>query len=70
MSRIASDRIRRTMPPPHLTMDAYVDFLAASLFGVDAGHADRLKRIQKDIRVPFSFTPPATKTVRRKAVRL
>jgi len=43
-------------------MDAYVDFLAASLCGVDAGKADRLKRIQKDIRVPFSFTPPATRS--------
>lgn len=40
-------------------MDAYVDFLAVSLAGMDAAKADRLKRIQKDIRVPFSFTPTA-----------
>jgi hypothetical protein len=40
-------------------MDAYVVFLAAMLAGVDAVKADRLKRIQKNIRMPFSFTPMA-----------
>jgi hypothetical protein len=57
MSRATTNRTCRITRPPHLTMDAYVDFLAASLPGVNAAKADRLKRIQKDIRVPFSFTP-------------
>jgi len=45
-------------------MDAYVDFLTASLAGMDAAKADRLKRIQKDIRVPFSFTPTPKRMMR------
>jgi len=50
------------MPPPRLTMDAYVDFLAVSLAGADAAKTARLKRMQKDIRVPFSFHPTPRRT--------
>ena len=64
MSRVATDRIRRTTFPPRLSMDAYVEFLVASLAGVDAEKANQLKRIQKVIRVPFSF-PPASKRMLR-----
>lgn len=65
MSLAATNRTCRTTPPLHLTMDAYVDVLAASLASVDVVKADRLKRIQKNIRVPFSFASPPKRTVSR-----
>jgi hypothetical protein len=42
--------------PPRLTMDAYAEFVEASLAGADPVNVTRLKRIQKRITVPFSMT--------------
>jgi hypothetical protein len=44
--------------PPHLEMEAFVNFVDASIAAADPAKAARQKNIEERITVPFHFRPP------------
>lgn len=48
---------RSFLLPPHLDMDSYEDFVAASLAETDPQAAARQKALEEQIEAPFRFRP-------------
>ena len=44
-------------PPPRLSMEEYAEFVYESLRHANPDKIDRLKRIEKQIEVPFKLLP-------------
>jgi len=52
-----SPSLSHTLPPPHLSMDEYVDFVEASIWDANPVFADKQKSIEKRILQPFRLSP-------------
>jgi len=50
-------------PPPHLSMDAYLDFIEESFRAKDKDLVRRQKELEEQIKKPFVYSPCKGKTV-------